>query len=285
MCDMNCPLPLDMQKYSKIAILDTCFVGNLYTIQKRTDKCLYDILEDYDLILIPKWVWFEICEVSDREEWFEQKIKSRYNVEIIKESVYSELVSFKEADLFEIFFAASDLIAPLKSWLKKNVKTRDILNLRSYADWISNLYDEWPMKTDQCASGRVKNKNAGDISITVLAEILSRYYTNMERVTIYSDDNDCYAYVNAANKKLDTKIKRIANPIKITLKSMDVIIGQMIKNKSIDKEEVDRLRLNQNRKLKYCQKLKDYSIREFYESVSNNQLISMAVNDDFTIIF
>lgn len=43
----------------------------------------------------------------------------------------------------------------------------------AYKDWINKLYDEWPIHGQVLSSGRMKKKNAGEVSITILAEVVS----------------------------------------------------------------------------------------------------------------
>ena len=42
----------------------------------------------------------------------------------------------------------------------------------AYKDWINKLYNEWPLSGPTLTSGRTKKKNAGEVSITILAEIV-----------------------------------------------------------------------------------------------------------------
>ncbi len=276
---------IDLSKYSRVALLDTCFVGKLYTTQKRVTASLDVILKDYDLILIPNWVWIEIKESDMRKEWFEKNIESKYPILIIDEIDYSPFVKFKENDLVELFYHASSKQASIRSWMNKNVRKGDKLDWPSYDEWVTRLYHEWPLNSGICESGRDKKKNAGDISLIVLAEVISRYYPNIESVTIYSDDNNCYDFMKSTNEELKDHCKTVETPCKITFKSQDVILAQLLKTNLIQQENVDSLRLEQDRKLRYCQTLSDYSVKECWEVVTNQKFIQLALDDSVTFIF
>ena len=72
----------------------------------------------------------------------------------------------------------------------------------AYAEWIKKLYDEWPISGSILPSGRQKKKNAGEVSITILAEMLSWYYSESEMITIHSQDNDTRALQTSAEDQL-----------------------------------------------------------------------------------
>ncbi len=56
----------------------------------------------------------------------------------------------------------------------------------AYKDWIEKLYNEWPISEEMLSTGRTKKKNAGEVSITILAEIVSWYYPETKTLTVYS---------------------------------------------------------------------------------------------------
>lgn len=62
----------------------------------------------------------------------------------------------------------------------------------AYEEWIVKMYHDWPMNDVCTASGRAKRKNAGEISLTILAEIFSWYYPSAEMITIYTQDRDTF---------------------------------------------------------------------------------------------
>lgn len=59
-------------------------------------------------------------------------------------------------------------------------KMADVLDMDAYKDWMNKLYDEWPISSQMLPSGRIKKKNAGEVSITILAEVVSWYYPETE---------------------------------------------------------------------------------------------------------
>ena len=120
----------------------------------------------------------------------------------IPEEKYAELVYYEEGRLYSMVYAAASRLGPLKSYLRRYVQKQDPLDMEAYCDWIRKMYQNWPLKDECIRSGRVKKKNAGEISITILAEIFSCYYPNIELITIYTQDRDTYDYQESAHKQL-----------------------------------------------------------------------------------
>ena len=53
------------------------------------------------------------------------------------------------------------------------MKKNDPLEMEEYAVWMNRMYQEWPLRGTTTRSGREKKKNAGEISLTILAEVFS----------------------------------------------------------------------------------------------------------------
>lgn len=51
------------------------------------------------------------------------------------------------------------------------MKKNDPLEMEEYAVWMNRMYQEWPLRGTTTRSGREKKKNAGEISLTILAEV------------------------------------------------------------------------------------------------------------------
>ena len=106
-----------------------------------------------------------------------------YPIFKIAEENYSSLVDEKEWNLYQIVNASANQLGQVKGFLRKYVEKADPLDMDAYAEWIKKLYDEWPISGSILPSGRQKKKNAGEVSITILAEMLSWYYSESEMIT------------------------------------------------------------------------------------------------------
>lgn len=172
-----------------IALLDTSSISFMQSLEEK-GIASDSILKDYDLILIPEWVLTEIKDAQGRMDYLQQLIESGYPIHYIAEKEYSDLTDQEEGNLYQIVLASTYQIGRIKSYLRRYVETDDILDMDAYRDWINKLYDEWPIPGEILSSGRMKKKNAGEISITILAEIVSWYYPKTESLTIYSQDRE-----------------------------------------------------------------------------------------------
>ena len=86
---------------------------------------------------------------------------------------YSNLTNNEEGNFYQI--------GRIKSYLRRFVEKSDVLDMDAYKDQINKLYDEWPISGQVLSLGRIKKKNAGEVSITILAEVVSWYYPETER--------------------------------------------------------------------------------------------------------
>lgn len=153
------------------------------------------------------------------------------------------------------------------------------------------LYDNWPMPGKEIGpltNRRMQKKNAGEISISTLARILSYYFPNLESVTLLTFDTDCYNCICYAedlfNKDENFKDKDYAS---ITFKSNDFILYELVKNNhyTIDniKEIINNVRAP--RILKYSRKKEDNSYEDKRINVDNSRLLEMICDEDLHIIF
>ena len=76
----------------------------------------------------------------------------------------------------------------------------DLIDLPSAEEWMNRLYDEWPIHGRTLSTGRTLKKNAGEISLTILAEIFAWYHDGVDSLTIYTQDTDETEQRNAGNR-------------------------------------------------------------------------------------
>ena len=184
----------------RIALLDTSSVSFLQRLSEKGIPA-EEILKDYDLILIPCWVLEELNDAVGRAAYVQRLIDVGYPIFSISEEAYSDLAKKEEGNLYQIVLASTYQIGRIKSYLRRFVEKNDILDMESYRIWINQLYEEWPIPGEVLSSGRIKKKNAGEISITILAEVVSWYYPEMEGLTIYSQDGDTYEFQRKAEER------------------------------------------------------------------------------------
>jgi hypothetical protein len=171
----------------------------------------------------------------------------------------------------------------IKSYLRRFVEKPDPLDMNAYKDWINKLYDEWPIPGPTLASGRVKKKNAGEVSITILAEVVSWYYTETEALTIYSQDSDTFEFQRKAEANLrDLFTSR--TPIPVSYKSNDAILCQLFREGEISIENVGDYRKDK-RKITYSKEQGDRSIILVTEVVDNDSFSNLIQDHSVHIIF
>ena len=195
----------DYQRYSgekKIALMDNSTVSFLEQAE-RAGISTKELLEDYDAILIPNWVSEEICDSIYRKDYIERLYAAGLPIYSIAEESYADLVNGEEANLFEIVSAAASKLGQLRGYLQQYVKKNDPLEMEEYAVWMNRMYQEWPLRGTTTRSGREKKKNAGEISLTILAEVFSWYYPDSESITVYTQDRDSYDYQKSARERLN----------------------------------------------------------------------------------
>lgn len=161
----------------KVCILD----NNMIEILTRVSSIVKQdcIFGHYDIILVPGWVYEEVQDSGVRVRYINE-LRNKYNLNlyVIEEKDYSELVDFKEADLFYIFVYSCRVLTNLISFINKNImdtrapESRIIDELPPYENWLDKLYNEG-FDSKELANRRTQKKNAGEMSICVLANILS----------------------------------------------------------------------------------------------------------------
>ena len=265
-----------------IALMDTSSITFMQGLQNK-DIRLDGILKDYELILIPRWVLTEIGDAPGRAEFVQRLIDDGYPIYSIAEETYSELTGYEEGNLYQIVLASVSLIGGMKSYLRRYVESKDPLDMEAYTEWISKLYDEWPIPGEVLSSGRVKKKNAGEVSITILAEIVSWYYPETEALTVYSQDSDAYKFHIEAEACI-RKLFASRTPVPISYKSNDCILCQLFRDGEIDEEDIMVCRKDE-RKITYSKERPDHSVVLVTEMVDNDTFIDLIKNESVHLIF
>lgn len=148
---------------------------------------------------------------------------------------------------------------------------------------ITELYDEWPIPGEMLSNGRIRKKNAGEISITILAEIVSWYYPETKALTIYSQDGDTYEFQRKAGVDLrDVFATRI--PVPVSYKSNDAILCQLVRNGSINLDSLNEYRKDA-RRITYSKEQDDHSIVLVTELVDNTLFAQLVVDETVHIVF
>ncbi|MBR0133214.1 MAG: hypothetical protein IJM14_09080 [Lachnospiraceae bacterium] len=265
-----------------IAILDTSSISFMQGLQNKGIK-LDSILEDYELILIPGWVLTEIEDAPGRAEFVQKLIDDGYPIHSIAEKTYSELTGYEEGNLYQIVLASVSMLVRVKSYLRRFVERKDPLDMEAYAEWIKKLYDEWPIPGESLTNGRIKKKNAGEISITILGEIVSWYYPETEALTVYSQDSDAYIFHMEAEASL-RKLFALRTPVPVSYKSNDCILCQLFRYGEINESDISACRKDE-RKITFSKEQPDHSVVLVTEMVDNDLFIELIKDEAVHIIF
>lgn len=271
---------IENKKY--IALLDTSAISFMQKLQ--TEGIPVDsILKDYDLILIPEWVLAEINDAEGRADYVRKLIERGYPIHSIAETEYSNISNNEEGNLYQIVLASTYQIARIKSYLRRFIEKADSLDMEAYENWINRLYEEWPIPGEALSSGRVKKKNAGEISITILAEVISWYYPLTQALTIYSQDRDTYELQRKAEERL-REIFISRTPIPVSYKSNDAILCQLFRDGKMNLENLGDYRKD-IRRISYSKEQEDHSVILVTELIDNDLFIELVQNKSVHIIF
>lgn len=265
-----------------IALMDTSSISFMEGLQNKEIK-LDSILKDYELILIPRWVLTEIEDAPGRAEYVQGLIDDGYPIYSIAEETYSELTGYEEGNLYQIVLASASLLVSVKSYLRRYIEKNDPLDMDAYNEWIKKLYEEWPIPGEVLSNGRIRKKNAGEISITILAEIVSWYYPEAEALTVYSQDSDTYQFHREAEASL-RKLFASKTPIPVSYKSNDCILCQLFRDGEMDVEGVLACRKDV-RRITYSKEQVDHSVVLVTEMVDNDSFIELIKDKTVHIIF
>ena len=265
-----------------IALLDTSSISFMQGLETK-GIASDDILRDYDLILIPEWVLTEINDAEGRTKYLQKLIDIGYPIYGIAEEDYSDLANNEEGNLYQIILASVYQIGRIKSYLRRFVEKADVLDMDAYKEWINKLYDEWPISGQMLSSGRIKKKNAGEVSITILAEVISWYYPETEALTIYSQDSDTYEFQRKAEAGL-RELFTSRTPVPVSYKSNDAILCQLFRDGKISIENMKDYRKD-IRKITYSKIQNDHSAILVTEVVDNDLFLDLVQDTSVHIIF
>lgn len=272
----------NVENKKHIALLDTSSISFMQGLEAKGIPS-DDILKDYDLILIPEWVLVEINDAEGRANYLQKLIELGYPIHSVAEEDYSNLANSEEGNLYQIVLASAYQIGRIKSYLRRFVEKSDVLDMDAYKDWINRLYDEWPIPGQMLSAGRIKKKNAGEVSITILAEVVSWYYPETEVLTIYSQDSDTYEFQRKAEAGL-REIFTSRTPIPVSYKSNDAILCQLFRDGKISIENLGDYRKD-IRKITYSKVQDDHSVILVTEVVDNDMFLELVQDTSVHIIF
>lgn len=275
----------DYQRYSgekKIALMDNSTVSFLEQVE-RAGISTKELLKDYDAILIPNWVSEEICDSIYRKDYIERLYAAGLPIYSIAEESYADLVNGEEANLFKIVSAAASKLGQLRGYLQQYVKKNDPLEMEEYAVWMNRMYQEWPLRGATTRSGREKKKNAGEISLTILAEVFSWYYPDSESITVYTQDRDSYDYQKSARERLND-VFASKTSVDVSYKSNDTLLCQMFRNGMLSLGQIDTLRCDE-RVVVYTRSRDDKSTALVAKRTDNQQFKALLQDMNVQIIF
>ena len=279
---------IEIEKITKIdnkrhiALLDTSSISFMQALHIKGVHPEI-VLKEYDLILIPQWVLIEINDALGRASYVQELIEQRYPIYCIEEECYSDLMSGEEGNLYKIVLASTRQLARIRSYLRRFVEKTDPLDMDAYEDWIKRLYDEWPISEAVLSAGRIKKKNAGEVSITILAEIVSWYYPETKTLTVYSQDRDTYEFQRKAEAEL-REIFASRTPVPVSYKSNDAILCQLVRTGKVNIENLGDYRKDM-RRITYSKEQDDHSIILVTELVDNELFAKLVADKTVHIIF
>lgn len=141
------------------------------------------------------------------------------------------------------------------------------------SDWIAEMYEKWPMPETVTGSGRIKKKNAGEISLTILAEVFFWYYPETEAITVFTQDRGSYVYQSNARKILNNEFPGRAS-VAVSYKSNDFLLYQMYRNRMIDLERIKDIRKD-TRVVIFTQRRFDQAIALVSKKLDNEQFVKL----------
>jgi hypothetical protein len=277
---------------SQICIVDNNLIEKLVGVQEKIES--KHIFQRYDLILVPEWVYNEICDGDGRKRYLEGIFKSDYiKSYVIEEKDYSRLCGYKELELYFIVLNCCKEIGQLHSYIRKYVL--DPRNIEQEADemelyekWIIDMYNsEEAFNQVRLSNGRIKRKNAGEISIAILSAILALYMEKITGITIFSYDQDMYKILNRYKDEILKEERFIKYSQKfITFKSNNALLHEWFLEGIVNNDNVmsiiNLMRSSQN--VKFTRRLNDGSIEEQKTVISNNEFVKL-LTEDIHIIY
>lgn len=268
----------------RIALLDNSTVSFMLQLDNKGHKPDV-LLQGYDVVFLPEWVVEEIQDSEARVQYIERLVKTGIPIRIIKESLYSDLMDKEEIFLYEIVKAAVSRLGAFKRYFRERIDKEDPLDMEPYEDWISDMYANWPLPAELTTKGRIKKKNAGEISLTILSEIFSWHYPDTELLTIYTQDSDSYVFQTCAEELLKKEdIFKNAAPVSVTYRSNDSILCQMYRDKQLTIEEIKDIRKDA-RNVTYTLMREDNTVALVTKVLDNEEFVNLVQKESAQIIF
>ena len=279
---INLPVYTSYSGEKSIALLDNSAVAFL-EILNRNEISIEELLKPYDLIFVPNWVLEEINDSEIRSNFMSELIRIGYPLYSIAEENYADLIDEDELNLYKIINASVSSVGQLIGYIRKNVAKPDLLDLEDSHKWISEMYANWPIVKGTSASGRELKKNAGEISITVLAEIFSWFYPELHTITVYTQDSDSWEFQKNAEQKLKKNFSERL-PVSVSYKSNDFILCQLFRLGKITEADIRFFRKDE-RNVTYTILKSDSSIGLQTNRLNTEKFIEYVKNPKFNIIY
>lgn len=278
---------LEASTNKKIGILDNNSISFFYKI-KHLGK-VEEIIKKYDIILIPQWVYYEVSDSESRVSYLESIENESIKIYIVDELEYEQISKYKSIWLYKFLLYSCFKNGKLKSFLKRYVeKNCNLEDLEDYEVWINDFYER-AFEGEVLSNGRVQKKNAGEISICVLALVIAyNYSSNKHSITIISSDRDTYDYLQRAKVEIseDNNLKSQDNT-PITFKSNDFVIRELYMNEYLmegtDIAEIVEVR--DERRMKYTVNSSDGSVEEHEKVVRDREFKQLLDDSTLNIIF
>ena len=167
--------------------------------------------------------------------------------------------------------------------MRRYVQKEDTIDMSAYSDWISEMYRNWPLSDTNTDTGRTKKKNAGEISLTILAEVFSWYYPDTELITVYTQDRDAFDYQMSAHRQLK-EVFRERTSVDVSYKSNDFLLYQMYRDGTITREKINDVRKDE-RVVTYTKRRPDQAVALASKKLNNRQFIDLLEDESVQIIF
>ena len=241
------------------------------------------LLSSYDAIFVPGWVIEEAACSTYRSQYLNKLHTSGLPLYRIDEKSYIDFTDGDEIQMLRIVRASVSELSELIRYVKRNIQPEDILDLEEYTTWITQMYEQWPILGAKMANGQPKRKNAGEISLTVLAEVLAWNQPNVSELTIYTQDADTRKFQTSARLNLE-KVLEGSPSVTVTYKSNDFIMCQMLREGTLEVEDIKQLRKD-SRRVCYTQKRPDESVALEEKVLDNDAFIALISDPSVQILF
>lgn len=268
----------------KVCIIDNSTITFLDKIKGTIDS--KTIFSNYDYIFIPQWVEVEINDSTYRNQYLQNLISTvKGRTIIVDEMEYNQLCEFKEQYLFDFFLQATKKLAQTHGFLHQ-LKNRNNIEDLEYEKWIIELYEKGFLG-EQLSNGRIKKKNAGEVSICVLANLLAFFFQDhLHSITIFSNDRDTYDYTTSAVENIHKKIMIDVEYTSITYKSNDFIIYELYHKYANDLAmSIIKEHKKDYKRIKYTRLMKDGSVEEKDKVMDPSEFLNLIKDPQVHIIF